>query len=73
MFSRCCALLVDAATSGVGRSSEGPVCAGLTGGNTGARAAMGVTGCCRGIPKERMLAGSRAVSCSRELNNCPTS
>ena len=39
----------------------------------GARAAMGVTGYCRGTPKERLLAGLRAVSCSRDLNNCLTS
>ena len=66
-------LFVNAATSGGGRSSEGPVGVGPAWGNTRARAAVGVIGCCRGTPRERLLAGSRAVSCSRELNNFSTS
>ena len=63
-------LLVNAATSGVGRSSEGPVYAGPAWGNTGARAAMEITEGFQGTPRGRLFAGSKSVSCSRELNNC---
>ena len=66
-------LLVNAAIPGGGRSFEGPIYGGAAWGNTGARAAMGVTGCCRGTPRGRLLVGSRAVSFSRELNTCLTS
>ena len=33
----------------------------------------GYRGCGRGTPRDRLLAGSRTVSCSRELNDCFTS
>ena len=62
--------LVNATTSGVGRSSKCPVCAGPAWGNTGGRVAIGVRRCCRGTSRERWLVGSRAVSYSpRELSN----
>ena len=41
-------------------------------GDMGPRAAMAVKERYRGTPRERPWAGSRAVSCSRELNNCLT-
>ena len=53
-------LLVNAATSGVGRSFEVPVCGGPAWRGTGARVALEVVGCCRGTPRGRLLAGSRA-------------
>ena len=61
--------LANAAISAGGRSFKGPVCVGPVWGNTGTRVAMGVTGCCSGTPKKRLLACSRAVSCPRKLNN----
>ena len=64
--------MVNAATSEVGRSSEGPICVEPAWGNTGARAAMGVTGRCRGTPRDRLWTG-RAVNCPRELKNFLTS
>ena len=66
-------LLMNAATSGVVRSSNNSVCAGPAWGNTGARLAMKVTECCRGTPRERPWAGSRDVNYLRELNNSITS
>ena len=66
-------LLVNVATSGVGRSFGVPVCGGPAWGDTGARVAMEVAGCCHGTSRGRLLAGSRAVNCSRELKNCLTS
>ena len=50
---------------------------GLAWGGTEARTAMEVAGRCRGTPRGRLpagsRAGSRAVSCSRGLNSCLTS
>ena len=66
-------LLVNAATSGAVRSSQDSVCVGPERGNTGPRAVMAIKECYRDPPRERSWAGSRAVSCSRELNKCLTS
>ena len=66
-------LWMNATTSGAVRSSQDSVCVGQKRGNTGARTAMAVNECHRGTPRERPWAGSRAVSCSCELNNCLTS
>ena len=69
--------LVNAATSGAGRSLKVSVCEELTRSVTGARAAIEVAGRCRGTTRGRLStgsrAGSKAVSCSRELNSCLTS
>ena len=69
--------LVNAATLGAGRSLEGSVCGELARSVTGARAAIVFAGRCRGATRGRLStgsrAGSKAVSCPRELNSCLTS
>ena len=65
-------LWMNATTSGAVCSSQDLVCAGPELRNTRASAAMSVRECYRGTPTERPWTGSRAVSCSRELNNCLT-
>ena len=69
--------LVNAATSGAGRSLEVSVCGELVRSVAGARAAIEVAGRCRGATRGRPSTGSRAgskvVSCPRELNRCLTS
>ena len=69
--------LVNAATSRAGRSLEVSVCVELARSVAGARAAIEVAGRCRGATRARLStgsrAGSKAVSCPRELNRCLTS
>ena len=69
--------LVNAATSGAGRSLEVSVCGELAQSVTGSRAAIEIAGRCRGATRGRLptgsKAGSKAVSCPRELNSYLTS
>ena len=69
--------LVNAATSGAGRSLEVSVCGKLVRSVMGARAAIEVAERCRGATRGRPSTGSRAgskvVSCPRELSRCLSS